>query len=249
MKGSTQAAFALGLGYVLGRRRKLRMATVMAGGMAVGAVGGLGGMAVKRGAKALGNTEMLSKMSPQLTEIVDTVRGDLLDAGRAAAAAAVTSRLDSITGSLHDRAETLRNPEAAAGEAGRAAKGARDGAGRVSQRLRRRGRAEDDEAVDEQDDESAPLDEDDEPRDEDEERRGDDELSDEDDEPRDEDEPRGREADDDYDEPYEAEDEADTDDLADGEDAEEPGDEDEPPARPRRSRSTRSRSPVTRTRR
>src|SRR5689334_8891397 len=231
MKGGPQAAMALAFGYLLGRRRKLRMATMMAGGMAVGAVGGIGGMALKRGAKVLGNTEMLGKVSPQLTEIVDTVRNDLLDAGKAAAMAAVSGRIDSLTDTLHDRAESLRNPvDAATGEAGKAAGRAGKAAGSATGRLRRRGkRAEDDELADDEvteaeDDEALDADEDEEePR-----RRGD------------------ADAEDEYDDGYEAEDEAD---LADDDEAEEPGDEDEPVARPRRSRSSRTKSPVSRTRR
>jgi hypothetical protein len=242
MKGGPQAAMALAFGYLLGRRRKLRMATMMAGGMAVGAVGGIGGIALRRGAKALGNTEMLSKVSPQLGEIADTVRNDLLDAGKAAAMAAVTGRIDSLTDTLHDRAETLRNPvDAATGEAGKAAGRAGKAAGGAAGRLRRRGRrAEDDEAFEAEDDEGAPLDEDEEPRARDER----DELDEEEEEPR-----RRGEADleDEYDEGYEADDEAE--DVADDEEAAEPGDEDEPEARPRRSRSARTRSPVSRTRR
>ena len=112
---------ALAVGYLLGPRRKLRTATVMAGGMAVGAASGLGGVALRRGAKMLANTEMLNKVSPQLTEVVDAVRNDLLDAGKAAAAAAISGRIDSLTGSLHDRADSLRNPVGATdGEIGRA---------------------------------------------------------------------------------------------------------------------------------
>jgi len=80
--------------------------------------------------QTLGSTEMLGKVAPQLGEIAGTVRGDLLDAGKAAALAAVTGRIDSLTDSLHERAETFRAPAAkAAGGAGEAAQG-----------LRRRGR-------------------------------------------------------------------------------------------------------------
>jgi hypothetical protein len=251
MKGGPQAAMALAVGYLLGRRHKLRTATMMAGGMAVGAVGGLGGMALKRGAKVLGNTEMLGKVSPQLTEVVDAVRNDLLDAGKAAAMAAVSGRIDSLTDTLHDRAEILRNPvDTATDEVGKTADRAGKTAGRAGKaaggaagRLRRRGRqAEDDEAVEAEDDEGAPLDdeldEEEEPRDER------DELDDEEEEPR-----RRGEADleDEDDEGYEADDEAE--DVADDEDAAEPGDEDEPEPRPRRSRPARTKSPVSRTRR
>src|SRR5690348_14410027 len=203
MKGGPQAAMALAFGYLLGRRRKLRMATMMAGGMAVGAVGGIGGMALKRGAKVLGNTEMLGKVSPQLTEIADTVRNDLLDAGKAAAMAAVSGRIDSLTDTLHDRAESLRSPvDAATGEAGKAAGRAGKAAGSATGRLRRRGRpAEDDEVADDEaaeaeDDEVLAADEDEGEEEEEQEQ-----------EPR----RRRREADaeDEYDDGYEAEDEAD----------------------------------------
>ena len=128
MKGGTQAALALGVGYVLGRRRKMRMATVMAAAAATGGLGGLGGAALRRGVKMLGSTEALGKFAPQLGELADTVRGDLMDAGKAAATAAVTNRIESLTDSLHERAELVRDPEAAVAGAGKAA---RSGAGRA----------------------------------------------------------------------------------------------------------------------
>jgi hypothetical protein len=148
MKGGTQAAMAIGIGYLLGRRRKMRMATVMAAAAATGSLGGIGGAALRRGAKMLGSTEMLSKVSPQLGGIVDTVRGDLLDAGKAAAAAAVNGRIESLTDSLHDRAETLRNPAATAAKTGEQAGETVRGAGRRGRKLA--GRDEPDE-VDEYD--------------------------------------------------------------------------------------------------
>ena len=139
MKASMRAATAIGVGYLLGRRRKLRTATLMAAATAVGGMT-VGGLLLKRGMKMLNSTEAFGKLAPQLTEITDTVRGDLLTAGKAAATAAVSNRVDSLTGSLHDHAERLRNPAdtvsdvaegagEAAGTAGRAASG---GAGRAA---------------------------------------------------------------------------------------------------------------------
>jgi hypothetical protein len=113
MKGGAQAALAIGVGYLLGRRRKMRLATMLAIGAAAGGVGP-GGAVLRRGAKALGSTQALGKLSPQLGDLAQTVRDDLLDAGKAAAAAAITSKIDSLSNSLHERAETLRNPQAAA---------------------------------------------------------------------------------------------------------------------------------------
>jgi hypothetical protein len=111
----------------------LRTATLMAAATAVGGTT-VGGLVLRRGMKMLNSSEAFGKIAPQLTEITDTVRGDLLTAGRAAATAAVSNRVDSLTGSLHDRAERLRNPAdavsdvadgagEAAGTAGRAASG------------------------------------------------------------------------------------------------------------------------------
>src|SRR5258708_19888924 len=110
MKGGTQAAVALGVGYLLGRRRKLRMATLMAAGAATGGLGSLGGGLLQRGMKMLGSTDALGKVAPQLGDLAETVRGDLIDAGKAAATAAVTNRLESLTDSLHERAQLIREP-------------------------------------------------------------------------------------------------------------------------------------------
>jgi hypothetical protein len=140
MKCGIGAALAVGAGYVLGRRRKMRTAVMLAGATAAGGVGGLGGSLLKRGVKALGSSELLDKASPQLGEITDRVRGELLDAGKAAALAAVTGRIDSLTDSLHDRADTLRAPaRQAADAAGEAAEEAGE-AGEAAQGLRRRAR-------------------------------------------------------------------------------------------------------------
>ena len=136
MKGGAQVALAVGVGYILGRRRKMRMATMLALGAATGGLGKLGPAVLKRGAKYLGSTDIASTFGPQVNEIVSTIRGDLLDAGKAAATTAVSSRIDSLSDTLHDRAEGFRNPEAAMAGAGQAAgkAGATVGRGRIRQR-------------------------------------------------------------------------------------------------------------------
>jgi hypothetical protein len=53
MKGGAQTAVALGVGYILGRRRKLRKTTILAIAAATGGLGGLGSAALKRGVKYL----------------------------------------------------------------------------------------------------------------------------------------------------------------------------------------------------
>lgn len=108
MKCSMRVAVTLGVGYLLGRRRKLRAATVMA--VAAAASGtSVGRTALRRGAEQLVNSRILDKVSPQVGEIVDAVRGDLLDAAKAVASAEVASKIEALTDSLHDRAESLRN--------------------------------------------------------------------------------------------------------------------------------------------
>jgi hypothetical protein len=109
MKGSTRAAVAIGVGYMLGRRRKLRVATVMAVATAVGGTT-VGGMILRRGTKYLSSTDAIGKLAPQAGEIVDVLRNDLISASKAAATAAVNSKVDALTDSLHERAERLRNP-------------------------------------------------------------------------------------------------------------------------------------------
>lgn len=112
MKGSTRAAMAVGIGYLLGRRRKFKTAAVMAAGLAVGSTTA-GGLLMKRAGKLAGSTDVLGKVSPQLGDIAGIVQKDLLTAGKAAAAAVVTSRVDSLADSIHERAERVRNPVSA----------------------------------------------------------------------------------------------------------------------------------------
>jgi hypothetical protein len=121
MKGGAQTALAIGVGYILGRRRKMRLATMLALGAATGGAARLGPVVARQGAKYLSKTDIAGALGPQVTEIVNTVRGELLDAAKGAAAAAVTSRIDALGDSLHDRAESLRNPEAVVGKAGETA--------------------------------------------------------------------------------------------------------------------------------
>lgn len=143
MKGGIQTALVLGVGYVLGRRRKLRLTTMLAVGAATGGIGSVGGAAVKRGLKKLGSTEVLGKVAPQFGEIAETVRDDLLDAGKAAAVAAATNRIGSLSDSLHERAQRIREPAGAVAErAGAAAERAGAATERAAGRIpRQRARA------------------------------------------------------------------------------------------------------------
>jgi hypothetical protein len=120
MKGSSRVALALAAGYVLGRRHKLRTAAVLAGAVATGRLTSLGGAAVKRGTKMAGSSSLLETVAPQLGGIASTVRGELANAGKAAAMAVVNNRIESLSDSLHQRTEALR---------GGTARGAKDSGG------------------------------------------------------------------------------------------------------------------------
>src|SRR5262249_33648572 len=226
MKGGAATALALGVGYILGRHRKMRLATMLAFGAATGGAAKLGPAALRQGTKYLGKTDIAGALGPQVTEIVNTVRGELLDAAKGAATAAVTSQIDSLSDSLHERAETLRNPEAAVGKAGEtageAAGRAGETVGRADRKLRgqrRRGRAADREEEAEPDWTG--------------EERGNGHVRRE--------RPRASEEPDEYDDPADEYDEEDLDEAP-ADEAGEP-EEDEEPA-PRRRRTTRS--PVVR---
>ena len=113
MSTKLQIAFAVLAGYCLGRHRKLRMAAALAAaGLAGRARGGEGGL-LAQGVKALGS-------SPEIGQITDRLRGDLLEVGKAAAVAAASRQIDSLSGKLLDRADALRTPPEAAKEAGQA---------------------------------------------------------------------------------------------------------------------------------
>lgn len=137
MKGGVATALAIGVGYILGRRRKMRLATMLAAGAATGGAAKLGPAALRQGTKYLGKTDIAGALGPQVTEIVNTVRGELLDAAKGAATAAVTGRIDSLSDNLHDRAETLRNPEAAVDKAGETVGRAGKTAGRAGETVGR----------------------------------------------------------------------------------------------------------------
>jgi hypothetical protein len=88
---------AIAVGYLLGRRRKTKL---------------------RQGAQGVSSSDMLGKLSPELSEVTGRLRDELTEAAKAAAVAVVSSRIDSLSDRLHDRAETLRNPAAAAGGVG-----------------------------------------------------------------------------------------------------------------------------------
>lgn len=178
MKGSARTAVAIGAGYALGRRRNLRLAAMLAAAAATGS-SPVGGLVLRRGAKLLGSAGVLGKvlgaMPPEIGDLVDTVRGDLVPAGKAAMSAAASSRVDALTDALHQRAELVRDPGAAAAEAtgkqasaagatatratGTAKRGAEEVTARATRKTRGAKRSEQDRGPAEDLDESEDLDE------------------------------------------------------------------------------------------
>ncbi|WP_156056425.1 hypothetical protein [Streptosporangium roseum] len=101
VKCGAQIALAVGAGYLLGRNRRLRMAIALAAAGATGRLGASGSDLVQQALKKLGTI-------PELEKIVDSVRGELFEVGKAAAKAAATKQVDTLTSKLHERADMLR---------------------------------------------------------------------------------------------------------------------------------------------
>ncbi|WMF04623.1 hypothetical protein [Micromonospora robiginosa] len=110
MKSGARIALAVGFGYVLGRRRKLRTALTLAAAVAAGRAsqnpGGLKQMATG----LLGSTPQLGNLS--------RLGAPLVTAGRAAATAAAGSGIDAVSGRLRDGADALRRRTGAPPEGG-----------------------------------------------------------------------------------------------------------------------------------
>jgi hypothetical protein len=93
---NSQVALAVGTGYLLGRMRKKRLMLTLAG-LAAG--------------KRLSGTDMageLLKGAPGVGGLADNVREQLLSAGKRAAVAAASSRIDELSDRLQSRAASLR---------------------------------------------------------------------------------------------------------------------------------------------
>jgi hypothetical protein len=99
MKTGTLGA-AVVTGYLLGRFHKMKWA------MAIAAAAGGKRLVGKQGNVAGQATEMAK--SAGLDHLTGDLRGRLVEAGKAAAVSAVSSRIDSFSEGLHSRSESLR---------------------------------------------------------------------------------------------------------------------------------------------
>lgn len=96
MKTGGRIALGVGMGYLLGRTRKMRLALMIAAAGATRKVGSPGQL-VQRGLKQLVAT-------PELGKLTEIARGELMNAAKAAAVTAASSRIDSLNERLQDRA-------------------------------------------------------------------------------------------------------------------------------------------------
>jgi hypothetical protein len=136
VNSKAQIAVAVAAGYALGRRQKLRLALALAVAGATGRLGSRQRGLLQQGIKVLSS-------SPEVEKITAGVRDGLMEAGKAAAVAAASKQINSLSSKLSDRAESLRHP----GESGDGADDSEETAGsrtngkakarKVTDRLRR----------------------------------------------------------------------------------------------------------------
>jgi hypothetical protein len=115
MNTGARVGLAVAAGYLLGRSHKLKWALGLAALAGRGRLpGGPGGL-VQQGTKLLTS-------SPEFTKLTGEMKGRLVDAGKAAAVAAVSSKINSLSDSLRERSDLMRaakpggNGDAAAGD-------------------------------------------------------------------------------------------------------------------------------------
>ncbi|MGK8489893.1 hypothetical protein [Nocardia asiatica] len=94
----------MGIGYLLGRTRKMRFALSLAGAAMARRSAGTPGDLLERGTSLL-------KQSPELTRITDTVRDELLTAARSAAVTAASNRLDALNARLQQGSTLLADTD------------------------------------------------------------------------------------------------------------------------------------------
>ncbi|GAA3823506.1 hypothetical protein GCM10022226_50040 [Sphaerisporangium flaviroseum] len=120
MTGGLKVAVAVAIGYLLGRHRRFKLAVALAVAGATGRLGGAQGNLLEQGMK-------LVSSSPELEKIVSSVRGELFQAGKAAAKAATSRQVTSLSTKLQERAEALQHAANVAAGMEEAATGAAEG--------------------------------------------------------------------------------------------------------------------------
>src|SRR3954451_13087948 len=133
MDGGRIAAAVIG-GYLLGRTKKMKLAIMVGGAL-------MGKKIPTDPTQLLKLAGSMVEKSPELQKLDTAVRGRLMEAGKDAALAVASSRMEALTDNLVNRVETLGKPVGdtaqaagdavggAAGSAGKAASGATNGVG------------------------------------------------------------------------------------------------------------------------
>ncbi|WP_433722858.1 hypothetical protein ACQP0C_22735 [Nocardia sp. CA-129566] len=106
MKGGARIAIGMGIGYLLGRTRKMRFALTLAGAAMARRSTGAPAELLEFGTSLL-------KSSPELTRLTDTVRGELLGAVRSAAVTAASSSIDALNDRLQQGATLVTDEDRA----------------------------------------------------------------------------------------------------------------------------------------
>ncbi|MGC5019939.1 hypothetical protein [Micromonospora sp. DT47] len=108
MKSGMRIGLAVGLGYILGRRKKLRTALTLAAAVAAGRASRDPSQLLKRGGDLLSSSPQLANLSK--------LGSPLASAGKAAATAAAGSGIDALSGKLRGSADSLRRRSGAGGD-------------------------------------------------------------------------------------------------------------------------------------
>ena len=96
MKPGARVALGVGIGYFLGRTKKMRVAMMLAGAGVTGKLPSNPQELLQRSASMLGS-------SPEINKITESVRGELMHAARAAAVTAASHRIDALNERLQSR--------------------------------------------------------------------------------------------------------------------------------------------------
>jgi hypothetical protein len=102
MKPGLKVAGAIGVGYLLGRRHKMRMALTLGAAAAAGQLGHARDVLKEQTTEKLTSSETMGTLADPGKR--------LLDAGKSAAVAAVANRIGTLSDQLEERAEAVRHP-------------------------------------------------------------------------------------------------------------------------------------------
>ncbi|NIH80586.1 hypothetical protein [Amycolatopsis viridis] len=104
MKAGARVAAGVGLGYLLGRSKKMRLALMIAAAGATGKTGVTPGKLLQQGLGKLGET-------PELSQLTGVARDQLINAAKAAAVTAASQRIESLTERLQEGGKSSSRSE------------------------------------------------------------------------------------------------------------------------------------------